>query len=71
MIAKKVRIGAVGDQERFRRDDMLALTPAQRIMTLIRLRNLQFGEVSRPIRNSGIVSYRTFAKHLSGRESST
>ena len=64
MIAAKVRVGTVGDQDRFRRADMLAMTPAERIMTLIRLRNSQFGAVSRPIRDSGIVSYRTFEQHI-------
>lgn len=71
MIAAKVRIGSVADQDRFRRADMLAMTPAERIMTLIRLRNRQFGAVSRPIRDSGIVSYRTFEQHVARRESAT
>ena len=64
MIAAKVRVGTVGDQDRVRRADMLAMTPAERIMTPIRLRNSQFGAVSRPIRDSGIVSYRTFERHI-------
>ena len=63
MIEVQVRIGTVGDQDRFRREDMLAMTPAERIMTLIRLRNSQFGAIARPIRDSGIVSYRNFAQH--------
>ncbi|HAS82532.1 MAG TPA: hypothetical protein DCS43_07645 [Verrucomicrobia bacterium] len=67
MIATKVRIGTVADQDRFRREDMLAMTPEARIMTLIRLRNSQFGAVSRPIRDSGIVSYRTFEWHVVSR----
>ncbi len=64
MIAPKVRIGTVGDQDQFRREDILAMTPAERIMTLIQLRNRQFGAVSCPIRGSGIVSYRIFDRHL-------
>jgi hypothetical protein len=65
MLTAKVRIGAVADQDRFRREDMLAMTPEERIMTLIKLRNRQFGAVSRPIRDSGIVSYRTLATERS------
>ena len=61
----KVRIGAVADQDRFRREDMLAMTPEERIMTLIKLRNRQFGAISRRIRGSGIVSYRTLATERS------
>lgn len=71
MLAAKVRMGTVGDQDRFRREDMLAMTPAERIMTLIRLRNAQFGAVSRPIRDSGIVSYRTFDRHVVPRRPAT
>lgn len=71
MIAPKVRIGAVADQDRFRREDVLAMTPAERIMTLMRLRNRQFGAISRPIRGSGIVSYRTFARHVAHQGSAT
>ncbi len=65
---RKVRIGRVGDQDRFRRKEMLAMTPVERIMTLIRLRNSQFGAVSRPIRDSGIVSYRTLDRHVAAQE---
>ena len=61
MIAKTVRIGAVADQDRFRREDTLAMTPEERIETLIKLRNQQFGRIAKPIRNSGIVSYRKFS----------
>ena len=71
MIGKNVRMGAVEDQDRFRREDMLAMTPDARIMTLIRLRNSQFGAVSRPIRDSGIVSYRTFDRHVVSRSPAT
>lgn len=71
MIAAKVRIGSVADQDRFRREDVLAMTPAERIMTLIRLRNSQFGAISRPIRDSGIVSYRTFDRHVVSRSPAT
>ena len=71
MIAVKVRMGTVGDQDRFRREDMLAMTPAERIMTLILLRNCQFGAASRPIRDSGVVSYRTFDRHIVPRRSAT
>ena len=61
MIAKTVHIGAVADQDRFRREDVLAMTPEERIQTLIELRNQQFGRIAKPIRNSGIVSYRKFS----------
>jgi len=58
MIARRVRIGKIEDQDQFRREDLLAMTPEERIMTLVKLRNRQFGAVSQPIRDSGIVSYR-------------
>ncbi len=61
MIEKNVRIGSVPDQDRFRREDTLAMTPEERIETLIKLRNQQFGRIAKPIRNSGIVSYRKFS----------
>jgi len=58
MIATRVRIGNVEDQDQFRREDLLAMTPEERIMTLVKLRNRQFGAVSKPVRDSGVVSYR-------------
>ncbi len=58
MIARRVRIGKIEDQDQFRRADLLAMTPEERIMTLIRLRNRQIGAVSQPVRDSGVVSYR-------------
>ena len=60
MMEKTVRIGSVPDQDRFRSEDVLAMTPEERIQTLIKLRNQQFGRIAKPIRNSGIVSYRKF-----------
>ena len=60
MIKKIVRIGAISDQDRFRRQDVMAMDPSERIMCLIRLRDRQFGAVARPIRGSGAVSYRNF-----------
>jgi hypothetical protein len=62
MIKPIARIGRVADQERFRREDTLAMSPSERVMCLIRLRNRQFGQVSRPIQGSGIFSYRRLAK---------
>jgi len=59
MLTAGVRIGAVEDQDRFRREDVLAMTPEERIMTLVKLRNRQFGAVAQRIRDSGIVSYST------------
>lgn len=61
MIAKTVRIGAVEDQDRFHRKDVLVMTPEERIQIRIKLRNQQFGRIAKPIRNSGIVSYRQFS----------
>jgi hypothetical protein len=58
MIAKVVRIGSVSDQDAVRRHDTLALTPSERVMQLIRLRDRQFGASARPVRGSGVVSYR-------------
>lgn len=54
MIETKVRMGTVEDQDRWRREDLLAMTPDERVMTLIRLRNRQFGAVAKPIRDSGV-----------------
>jgi hypothetical protein len=64
MIRKNVRIGSIADQDQFRRQDTLAMSPSERIEALIHIRNIQFGAISRPIRNSGMVSYRTFPQHL-------
>ena len=58
MIAKTVRIGTVASQDTVRRQDMQALTPTERVVRLIELRDHQFGPVSRPIRGSGAVQYR-------------
>ena len=61
MIDTKVRIGTVEDQDRFRREDMQAMSPAERIMTLVRLRNRQFGCSAKRIRDSGVFSCRQLA----------
>jgi hypothetical protein len=58
MITRLVRIGRVSDQDTVRRHDTLAMTPSERVMQLIRLRDRQFGASSRPVRGSGAVSYR-------------
>ena len=58
MIAKIARIGSVAGQDALRRQDMLAMTPSERVVLLIELRDHQFGPVSRPIRGSGAVRYR-------------
>ena len=58
MIAKLARIGAVSGQDFFRRQDTLALTPSERIMCLIRLRDRQFGPSASSIKESGTVGYR-------------
>ena len=54
------------EQDRFRREDVLAMSPEERIMTLIEIRNRQYGAVSRRIRGSGIVSYRKLTDRGSG-----
>ncbi len=59
MITKVVRIGAVADQDAIRRRDVLAMTPSERVMCLIRLRDRQFGASARPVRASDPVRYRT------------
>ena len=59
MIAKRVRIGASADPDTWRRQDVMAMTPSERVRCLIALRDRQFGAAARPIRNSGAVSYRT------------
>ncbi len=58
MIDMKVRIGTVEDQDEFRREDIHAMSPDQRIMTLIKLRDRQFGRTATQIRNSGVFSRR-------------
>jgi hypothetical protein len=58
MITKVVRIGRVADQDAVRRHDTLLMTPSERVMQLIRLRDRQFGASARPVRGSGAVSYR-------------
>ena len=61
MIDAKVRIGTVEDQDRCRREDLQAMSPDERVMTLIKLRNRQFGGIAKPIRNSGVFSCRQLA----------
>jgi hypothetical protein len=56
-----VRIGTVEDQDRFRQEDLQAMSPDERIMTLIRLRNRQFGSRAKRIRDSGVFSSRQLA----------
>jgi len=58
MIAKLVRFGVISDQDTFRRQDAMAMTPSQRIMCLIRLRDSQFGAAASPLKKSCAVSYR-------------
>ncbi len=42
MIKKIVRIGTVGQQDDFRRDDLLRMSPAERMAAFIELRNRAF-----------------------------
>jgi hypothetical protein len=58
MIAKLVRIGTPADPDAWRRQDLLAMTPSERVRCLIGLRDRQFGATARPIRGSGLVSFR-------------
>ena len=58
MIKKMVRIGAVADQDTFRRQDVKAMTPSERVMCLIRVRDRQFAALASSVRNSGTVNYR-------------
>jgi hypothetical protein len=58
MISKVVRIGAISDQDAVRRRDVMAMTPSERVMCLIRLRDRQFGASACPVRNNGTVRYR-------------
>ena len=53
-----VRVGRIEDQDRFRRDDMAAMTPEARIDCLLKLRQQQFGARATRIRGSGIVTCR-------------
>jgi hypothetical protein len=69
MIDAKVRIGPVQDQDRFRREDLQAMSPEERIMTLVRLRDRQFGSTAKRIRDSGVFSCRQFAASAEVRSS--
>jgi len=42
MISKTVRVGKVGDQDLFRREDMLRMSPSERIALLAGIRNRAF-----------------------------
>lgn len=66
VISKIVRIGTVADQDSFRRQDVMAMTPSERIMCLVRLRDRQFGAVAIPVRTSCAVSYRVLAASRKG-----
>ncbi len=61
-----VRVGRIKDQDRFRRDDMAALTPEARIDCLLQLRQQQFGARAKRIRGSGIVTCRVLDTVLEG-----
>jgi hypothetical protein len=60
MIAKRIRIGAVSDQDTLRRHDRLTMTPSERIMCLIRLRDRQFGATVSPVRGDRVVTWIDF-----------
>jgi hypothetical protein len=42
MIKKTVRVGTVQMQDEFRREDMLRMSPAERVMMLMELRDAAF-----------------------------
>ena len=42
MISKTVRVGKVWDQDAFRREDMLRMSPSARIALLVGIRNRAF-----------------------------
>lgn len=55
MIEKSVRIGSVEEQDTFRREDVLRMTPAARLQCLIHLRNQHVSANFIPIRESKMV----------------
>ena len=59
MMTVRVRTSPVEGHERFRREDILAMTPSERMMCMFRLLNRRAGPDARPLRGSGIVSFRT------------
>ncbi len=58
MIERVVRIGTLADQDSFRREDVLCMTPDERLRCLIRLRDRQFRHIATPVRQSGSVQIR-------------
>ncbi len=47
---KKVRIGTVQNQDRWRRDDIQALSPNQRVDMLLKMQNQYFDSAPRPLK---------------------
>lgn len=58
MIEKVARVGSIEDQDRLRRKDTMRMTPAERLLCLINLRNTQFGADAIPLRETTSVSFR-------------
>ena len=58
MIEKRVRIGTLADQDSFRREDVMRMTPDERLRCLIRLRDQQYHHTAIPVRKSGAVEIR-------------
>ena len=54
-LKRTVRIGHVGDQERWRREDCARMTPNERVEALIRFRYDTFPEEMRAVRKKVVV----------------
>lgn len=58
------RVGAVAEQDQFRREDTLRMSPAERILCLIQMQQTMFGAQARPLRETPTYRMRRHAGHL-------
>lgn len=58
------RIGMVADQDQFRREDVLRMSPAERILCLVQMQQTMFGAQARPLRVPPTYRIRRHAGHL-------
>lgn len=62
---KKVfRIGALSEQDRFRREDIQRMSPAKRVLCLIQMQEDMFGALAHPLREQPTCKVRRYAGHL-------
>lgn len=56
-IEKTVRVGKPEDQDRWRREDMLRMTPNERVRLLVEMQHAYFPELRKPLRRVARMQY--------------